>query len=248
MRGPVLLLTVLACAQRVNPTPGASDAKDYPSLLAEAVQADGTVDYGVLRPNKQVLAAYVASVAPGPAPLGDAGLAESINAYNAFVLLGVLDQEISGSVQELRVGPYPKGGAGFFVGLRFQYRGQWQSLRAFEDKHIREGFKDPRIHAAINCASAGCPPLSPSLFTEAALDAQLEHAMGRFVAERTRIEDGEAVFSQIFEWFESDFLDWGQAENLCAYAGRYEPSYQALSQAGCPHRFEPYDWSLNQSE
>lgn len=244
----MLLLIVLACAQRVNPTPGPADGLNYPSLLAKAVQPDGSVDYAVLRPEKQTVAAYVAGLGDGPAPSGEEGLAESINAYNAFVLLGVLDQDISTSVQELRVGPYPKGGAGFFVGLRFQYRGQWQSLRGFENRHIREGFQDPRIHAAINCASAGCPPLSPTLFTEADLDAQLEHAMGRFIAERNRIEDGEAVFSEIFKWFKSDFLDWGQAENLCAYAARYDPAYQALSDAGCPHRFEPYDWSLNQSE
>jgi hypothetical protein len=98
-------------------------------------------------------------LAQGSAPTGDQGLAEPINAYNAFILLGVLDRGIEQSVQELRVGLFPKGGAGFFVGLRFQYRGQWFSLRAFENDHIREGFKNPRINAAINCPSAGCPPL-----------------------------------------------------------------------------------------
>ena len=244
----MLLLLTLACATRVAPTIDAEESARYPAVLAESVQTDGTVDYAGLRRERASVAAYVASLAEGEGPLGEEGLAEAINAYNAFVLLGVLDQSIGESVQELRVGLFPQGGAGFFVGLRFHYRGQWLSLRALENKHIRAGYKDPRIHAAINCASAGCPPLSAQLYGEEDLDAQLEHAMGRFIAERNRIEDEKAVFSQIFEWFESDFVDWGEAENLCEYAARYDSAYAPLAESGCPHRFEPYDWSLNQAE
>lgn len=244
----MLLLLALACATRLAPTIDAEESLRYPAVLAESVKADGTVDYQSLRLERAAVAAYVASLSDGDAPTGDEGLAQAINAYNAFVLLGVLDQSIGESVQELRVGLYPKGGAGFFVGLRFRYRGQWQSLHTLENQHIREDFKDPRIHAAINCASAACPPLSSQLFSGETLDAQLEHAMGRFITERNQVEEGQAVFSQIFEWFESDFVDWGEAKNLCDYAARYDASYAPLAESGCPHRFEPYDWSLNQAE
>ena len=241
-------LLTLACAQHISPDEEVNLSARYPAVLAACVQSDGSMDYTALRAERDTVAAYAASLSQGTAPIGEQGLAESINAYNAFVLLGVLDREIEESVQELRVGLFPKGGAGFFVGLRFQYRGQWFSLRAFENEHIREGFRDPRIHAAINCASAGCPPLSAELFASESLGPQLDQAMARFISERNRIENDQAVFSQIFEWFESDFLDWAEADNLCACAARYDVAYIPLAQSGCPHRFEPYDWSLNQAE
>jgi hypothetical protein len=42
------------------------------------------------------------------------------------------------------------------------------------------------VHAAVNCASIGCPALRPEAFTADRLEAQLDDGMQRFMADRTR--------------------------------------------------------------
>jgi hypothetical protein len=63
------------------------------------------------------------------------------------------------------------------------------------------------VHAAVNCASIGCPALRPEAFTAAKLDAQLDDGMQRFMADRTRnrLEVGKLQVNMIFKWFREDF-------------------------------------------
>ena len=49
------------------------------------------------------------------------------------------------------------------------------------EKNILGSFKDPRVHAALNCAAKGCPPLYEHAFTAFNLDAQLETVSKRWV-------------------------------------------------------------------
>ncbi len=242
-----MLLLALGCTTRVDPggPPAQDPSQDWQARLSQVVIEDGLVDYQDLRGDREALGAYVAWLSQPQEVQGPARLAMLMNAYNAFVLEGVLRNWPLESVRDVKLGLLKLGGGGFFVGQRFLLEGRWVSLSDLENSQIREGFQDPRVHAAINCASAGCPPLSPTLWAAETLDPELDRAMTRFVQTRTRVDGDQLVLSQIFEWFGDDFTGWGQAESLCAYTARFEPTHQALADAGCPHRFEPYDWSLN---
>ena len=233
----------LACSSAVDhgapPTDDPREAWDV--ALQTAVQDDGTVDYDTLRADPAPLDAYVAWLAEDQGFAGDALFAHRINAYNAFTLAGVLDRWPIASVRDVRVGVLGLGGAGFFVGLKFELAGVWMSLKTLEDDHLRAAFSDHRVHAAINCASAGCPTLRDGLFSPEHLDAQLDEAMKRFIETRVRVDGDEVVLSQIFEWFAEDF----PGETPCHVLAAVDSSYQGMADSGCPHRFEPYDWSLN---
>ena len=78
------------------------------------------------------------------------------------------------------------------------------------EKEILGQFKDPRIHAALNCASKGCPPLFEHPFTEAKLDVQLDLISQRWVQRGGFIyEDGwfgdTASLNTMFDWYKNDF-------------------------------------------
>jgi len=244
-----MLFLLLACSQEIPiaeaPTSDPSAAWDL--RLHQVVTRAGNVDYESLNDDSKALEDYVAWLAVAPdTPLeGDAALARHINAYNAFVIKGVLENWPLTSVRDVSVGVLFFKGSGFFKGLKFTYDGETIDLSRFENDPIRQGFKDPRIHGAINCASAGCPPLKRGLYTPENLDAELDQAMTRLFQERSRVEDGEAVFSEIFSWWGSDFTDWTDHDDLCSYAAQYDPAFDL---EGCPHRFETYDWSLNAAE
>ena len=209
------------------------------------------MDYELLRADPAPLERYVGWLGQDPGTLSrEEALARGINAYNAFTLLGVLENWPLDSVKDVKIGILPSFGAGFFAAQRFRYSGELMSLEDLEHGHLRPDFQDARLHGAINCASMGCPPLSAELFEAERLEAQLDTAMRRMVATRVRTEQTESgqtqvVFNEIFDWFRADFLDWNGSASLCHYVAGFDPAYAPLAEAGCPHRFEPYDWSLN---
>lgn len=240
---PVLLL-LLACSQTLEvPGPPPADAEAaWQSTLAAVVSPAGLVRYEALRERRASLDGYLAFLAQNPGPLSeDEALARSINAYNAFVLAGVLDRWPIDSVRDVHVGLFRAFGAGFFKGLRFRLDGESIDLDTLERQRVRTG--DPRVHAALNCASMGCPPLRAELWRAESLDADLDAAVRRMLETRVSVDGDTLVFSEIFDWFEDDFLV--DAPDICAWAARYRPDWQSFADAGCPHRFAPYDWSLN---
>ena len=75
----------------------------------------------------------------------------------------------------------------------FSLRDQERHLDWIEHEQLPPPCSDPRVHAAVNCASIGCPALRNEAFTAARLEAQLEDGMQRFLADRTRnrVKDGQ---------------------------------------------------------
>lgn len=108
---------------------------------------------------------------------------------------------------------------------------------------------DPRIHAAIVCASTSCPPLRREAYRADRLDAQLDAAMRDWLAnpdKGLRVEVDQVRLSKIFDWFAVDFAPAGGA---LAFLRPYlaPPVRQALDALGPDPRivwFE-YDWTLN---
>lgn len=206
---------------------------DWTAMLSKFVDGRGRVSYEALARDRAVLDRYVAAIekvgpktAPALFPTRNDKLAYYLNAYNAQVFQGVLARG-----PEKKTVWTPLGtGYSFFVSMDIRVDGEATNLKALEDDVVRAQFKDPRIHAALNCASVGCPRLPRKAFEAATLDAELDAAMQEFVAEARNCKLDAAAktvtLSKIFEWFQGDFLDYEQRQgtaspNILDYVNRY---------------------------
>ena len=144
--------------------------------------------------------------------------------------------------------PFTPEGAGFFYFTKFEAGGETMSLYHLEHDIIRKRFGDPRIHFAINCASGSCPPLEATPWQGSDLDARLDEATRRFVADpeqvRIRPEERSVVLNPIFDWFREDFGDLYEFLIRYAEGGRRETLVRARDEKW-PITFFEYDWSLN---
>lgn len=219
------------------------DQTSWDALLKASVKG-GRVDYAALKSDAR-LAQHVERLAafdPATLPTREARLAFWINAYNALAIHGVL-RHWPGlkSVQD----PYPD--FGFFKRPDFRVGGRTLSLDQIEHEIVRKTFAEPRIHAALNCASVSCPSLRAEAYRAEVLDRQLDEQMRAFVNDpsRNRIDaaSGEVALSSLFDWFNGDFGD------LTVFLGRYlDPPKQAAVKAAVAAgrvKFLPYDWALN---
>jgi len=174
-----------------------------------------------------------------------------VNAYNAFTVELILTRwpELK-SIKELGSllqSPWKKK---FFVLL-----GEQRHLDWIEHEQLRPRYRDPRVHAAVNCASIGCPALRNEAFSAAKLEAQFDDGMQRFMSDRTRnrVAGGKLEVSMIFKWFREDFEQgWQGLHKLEDVFARYAAQLsdkpdeqQKLRERALSPGFLDYDWSLN---
>jgi hypothetical protein len=174
-----------------------------------------------------------------------------INAYNAFTVELILTKYPNlKSIKDL--GSFIKSPwkIEFFTLL-----GEKRYLDWIEHEQLRPKYGDPRVHAAVNCASIGCPALRNEAYVAAKLNSQLEDGMMRFLGDRTRnrVADGKLQVSSIFKWFSEDFekghKGFSKVEDVFArYAAQLTDKADeqaALKAASLPVTYLDYDWSLN---
>jgi hypothetical protein len=174
-----------------------------------------------------------------------------INAYNAFTVELILTKYPDlKSIKELGSFIQPPWKKKFFTLL-----GEERHLDWIEHEQLRPRYNEPRVHAAVNCASIGCPALRDEAFTAAKLEAQLEDGMRRFMGDRTRnrVKGNQVEVSSIFKWFKEDFEKghggFNKVEDV--FAKYAEPlSDQPAEQAALKAKtlvvsHLDYDWSLN---
>ncbi len=169
-----------------------------------------------------------------------------INAYNAFTVKIVADNYPVESIKD--IGPnlsIP------FVNtvwdIKFIYiGGEKLDLNNIEHAKLRKVFDDPRIHAAVVCASYSCPRLLNRAFVADRLDEQLDMMMRDFLADERKniLTPGKVQLSKIFSWYKRDFLD-GDIKTIQQYIAQYteveidpEAEIESLE----------YNWSLNDIE
>ncbi|MBF0623877.1 MAG: DUF547 domain-containing protein [Magnetococcales bacterium] len=160
-------------------------------------------------------------------------LAFHINGYNVLAMGLVVDNHPLRSLKDLGnwLRPVWKRPAG-------RLGGREVTLHEVEHDILRR-LGEPRIHAAIVCASLSCPDLRAEPFTAARLEEQLEDQMRRFLANPAkglRMENGQVRVSRIFDWFAEDF---GPLE---PFLRRHRPDLPP----GAPIAADlPYLWELN---
>lgn len=260
----------LVGVRRVRPqeTPSDDLLDDWGAVL-EAVVVDGRVRWellvdGPLRERLERVCARFAVWGPRTAPEEVAGpqdeLAYLIDAYNALVLLGVVRSWPIASVDDVQGPVQPVPHFGFFYGLRFRLDGDWLSLYELEHGRIFDLSDDARVHAAINCASASCPPLRSQPFLGSPLDARLDAATRAWMrapgSVRLDEDSRRVVFPPLYAFYPDDFgaharregwgddwthfaLHWLEPDRAAAVRERLDQGWEA-------HRPD-YDWSLNQA-
>jgi hypothetical protein len=126
------------------------------------------------------------------------------------------------------------------------------SLDAVETEKIRNAFKDPRIHFAINCAAKSCPPIRMEAYVGEKLDAQLDDQARAFLNGPlgARFErDGDQLIihvTKIMDWFGDDFEKWGGGRPT--FIRRHVPAdkQRMIDQAKkIDFDYDSYDWKLN---
>lgn len=178
-------------------------------------------------------------------------LAYWINVYNINTAATIVESYPVASIRDLSTDPIIH--LNVFKKERVPFGGVKLSLDQVENEKIREGFHDPRIHFAINCAARSCPPVRTEAYTGAAVDAQLNDQVRRFMAGPlgARFEttgDGVTVHvTKIMDWFSKDFEQWGGGK--AAFLRRYVPAAEQklIDRAGgkLDFRYDDYDWALN---
>lgn len=256
MKHLTLLVALAACrpVMAPNTTPPKADPTSlWSETLSKVVTPDGMVDYDLLEAEREHLDAYVAWIArPRRVARDNPQHAFWLNAYNALVMYAVLEDGRPASVLDVS-GWLPRPGSRFFFERAFIVQGQPTSLWEIEHERLRGRTMDIRDHAAMNCASASCPPLRPSVYRATQLDKQLKEQMAIWMADEARgvrVRRNQAWFSPIFQWFAHDFSFFTAGDDLCTTAARFsegdrKDTLEALAEQGCPHGFFEYDWSLN---
>jgi hypothetical protein len=249
-------LSVAGLAGAADSAPSFSH-QTWSAVLHHLVDGQGRVDYSGLARNRAEFDGYLNRIAregPKSTPAHfrspAAKLAFYLNAYNAMVFEGVLER---GPEKESVWSGGLISGRRFFVSTKFRLDGSETSLKSLEDDVIRSDFRDPRVHAALNCASLGCPRLPREAFDPERLDEQLDAAMTEFVEEERNVAVAEAqqtiTLSRIFDWFKDDFVGFerkrGSAKpSVVGYVNRYRKSKPALDPT-YRIRFAEYDKRIN---
>lgn len=226
-----------------SPRPaGLPDPAPFDAVLT-ARAGGGGFDYrGATGQDRKRLAAYLANLADARTAgmSSDEKKAFYVNAYNAMAIGIVLERYPVKSIRDID---------GAFGKIRRRIGGEELSLDDVENR-LRE-LKDARIHFAIVCASASCPPLRLAAYRPETIPGDLDRQAREFVNDprRNAIDPARSrlALSKIFDWNRREFER--DAGSLPGFVARYaaDPATASwLTSARPTPQFLEYDWSLNQ--
>lgn len=217
--------------------------------LLQNYVANGLIDYqGLTRDHQFKL--YVSQLAAADPELldRDAQLAFYCNAYNAFVIDGVIKHKIETSVLDYK----SDTGKGFFDVKEHILAGQTLDLNTLEHQIIRPTFGEPRIHMALVCAARSCPRIRGEAYFGDRIDQQLEDQAVLFANTREYVRfeanDDTLYLSSILDWYGDDFggksgyLEFLRARTKDA---ALRAKIEGVNDVGGRIAFNQYDWSLN---
>ena len=180
----------------------------------------------------------------------DEKLALACNAYNAFVINGVISHKIHDTVDGFSVGEDE-----FFDIREHIFAGKTISLNDLEHRMIRPTFGEPRIHVALVCAARSCPAIRAEAYTGTRGREQLQDQSSQFAnSPKYVMFDGatnELKLSKILSWYGDDWNQRYPEGGYLAWIGELSGD-QAIKDATAKVStgevavsFFEYDWALN---
>lgn len=174
-------------------------------------------------------------------------LALLVNAYNAFVIDGVISHKIRHSVMD-----YQRDDKGFFDIEEHIFSSRTVSLNTIEHELIRKPFKDPRVHVTLVCAARSCPSIRAEAYEGKRVNQQLDDQSNRFANDREYVaydtSNNTLRLSPILDWYGGDwdasggYLSWLEAR-VKDPALRTAITRARENKVGIA--FFTYDWTLN---
>lgn len=178
----------------------------------------------------------------------DERLALYCNAYNAFVINGVITHKIKATVQEISTeDPFA-----FFALKEHVLANRTLSLNELEHNIIRPTFKEPRIHVGLVCAAKSCPTIRAEAFIGSRIREQLEDQAILFANNPTHVRFNEKenviYLNAILNWYAKDwdasggYLPWIKKRVNDSSLAR---QITLAESKGLTVKFSAYDWALN---
>jgi len=206
------------------------------------------VDYvGLTRePAWKALVSEIAGTDPSALATREERLAYWINVYNIFAIDLIVKNYPVKSIKDVGsfFRPVWRRDAGTIAGRAY-------TLDEIEHDILRP-MGEPRIHAAIVCASVSCPNLRREPFEAKRLSAQLDDSLRAWLARpekglRVVEDDGILWLSPIFKWFDEDFeSDGGVVAFVTPYAPKEARRWLTIREGNVELEYFDYDWGLNE--
>jgi len=211
------------------------DHSTFDTLLKKYVAKNGDVNYKGFKNNIEKLNYYISYLEdqkPSKNWSVETQLAYFINVYNANTIKLILDNNPTKSIKDIN-NPWLK--------KRFKIGNKSFSLAGLENGILRK-MNEPRIHFAVNCASASCPKLLDVAYTQKNVMELMERATKAFINNPTKnkLDANSAKISEIFKWYKNDFTENG---SILDYINKYS---NVTVNANTKIEYLEYDWSLNE--
>lgn len=222
----------------------------WDELLHRYVDSQGRVDYQSWQKQSQrELTDWLKEIARSDlASISDTNqkLALWLNLYNALAIAQVIKVYPIASIRPTIFGiPNWIAFIRFFQRPIYRIRDRSFSLNDIEHGILRREYRDPRIHFALVCASAGCPLLRGEAYLGETVQMQLEDDAKRFINNPAKIyydKQSQTLYcNRILKWYGRDFL--AVADSLPKYLQSYLEN--TILPPSPRIRFLPYDWNLN---
>jgi hypothetical protein len=248
----VMLCGLLLAALSASAAP--PDMHLWGDLLAKYYDPDQGMNYKALKADDKKtldeLRRQMAQVEVAALSRNDQ-LAYWINLYNISVVDVVVEHYPVASIKDISTDPILR--LNVFKKDSVLTKKGAMSLNDVENDKLRDGFKDPRIHFAINCAARSCPPIRPEPFSGEDVSNQLDDQVRKFLngPHGVRLEKSNGVLmvhtTKIMDWFKADFEKWGGGRAAFIIRNVDSDKRAELEKAASQvdFAFDDYDWKLN---
>ncbi len=218
-------------------------------LLKKHVNKEGLVNYQGFINDKDALQTYLNSLTANP-PAADWSKEDQIaywlNAYNAFTIKLIIDHYPVKSIKDLGAKhqiifintPWDK--------KFFKIGHKTMTLNRIEHRILRQEFREPRIHFALNCASMSCPKLRREAYEGSKLNEQLTDQAKDFLRDpsRNEVNATKPKLSAIFDFYGKDMRKWS-GKSVIGFINEY--SAVAIKE-DAEVTYLDYDWQLNEQK
>lgn len=213
------------------------DHSSWDQILVLNVTDEGLVDYDGVTNDVVVFYKYfryLQNVSPKDTWSKEEKIAYWLNVYNATVMKMIVDEYPITSINQLE-NPWKRKA---FKSNNIRY-----SLDDIEHKILRK-FGDPRIHFLLNCGSMSSPRLWNRAYTSENISYALDERTREFIndPQRNQINSQIVRISQLFEWYEDDFL----SHNIDVIDFINEYSTITINKK-IRKKYVAYDWNLNKN-
>jgi hypothetical protein len=209
----------------------------FDGLLRKHVNSTGNVNYGAFKKDKAKLVEYLEVLKNNPPQSSwskNKEMAYWINLYNAFTIHSIVEKYPVSSVMDLE-------GGKVWDKKKIVIAGKSLSLNNIEKDKLLNRFKEPRVHFAVNCAAASCPPLLNKAWTEDNVQRYYAKQAKAFInnSNYNSVSAKSIEASQIFNWYASDF---GGSDKVLSYFQKYSDTE---IKKNAKVSFKEYNWKLN---